>query len=184
MPLVGYVFWKGGQSWQRNLGPIIVAELLKPDPNGDFHVKVRNGGGDVVNCRTFLDNVTDSQGNRTGEITSPAEIYWSQTLKPMRLFGNKAGLAPVVSAETSTSTHRLWVRTIVTQFSEGKPVRIAGGMTLGKMGTFEKQRESYLTIRIVFYTPEENGIELMDKVLSFSVKPCPEPSPHYEVTAI
>src|SRR6266849_3210266 len=156
---------------ERTKGPLIATELRQPDANKTFHLVVRNDGRGTAICRVWLADVTDGQDNPTGEITSEAEIYWSETLELMRLFGRKQGLAAILTVYAD----KLRVNTIVNVEQNVRGVvsvqRAKGQMFVGESG--QREKEVRLTVRITFYKNDEKGDELTDKVLRFAVKPNP-----------
>ncbi len=75
------------RSWQRLNGPAIEARLFHPKLS-TWQLEVRNTRGGVAISRVFLQIVADGKDNDIGEVTSAVELYPSETLEPVRLFGN------------------------------------------------------------------------------------------------
>ena len=145
--------------------PVIELKLLSlvrfEEPLGEtFQVEVRSSTGRKVLARVFLDQITDSQGQSTGEVASKMEIYRSDTLEPMWLFGEEKGLAAVVSIErTNPSDPKLRINTKIV---------VEGKTSLGRV-ILKTQSETRLRFLVVFYGLD-GTTELIDDVFPVSFK--------------
>src|SRR6266404_3992587 len=69
--------------WRDWSGPEIEAKLLHPKPS-TWLFEVQNTRGGTAICLVYLQKVTDGKDNDSGEVTSPIELYPSETLDPVR----------------------------------------------------------------------------------------------------
>src|SRR5262249_9179321 len=132
-PGVIYATWVVAVAWDHTRGPIIEAEV-EPPRGHITHLRVRNAGGGMVRSRAWLKRVEDENDRPRPEVTSEVELYWSDNLDRVRLFGRADGLATLVSTAQTPEGHRLLVNTIIPERSGGGVTRKQGCFFVGDSG--------------------------------------------------
>jgi hypothetical protein len=153
-----------------------------------FQLEVRNEAWKAPFCRVWLDSVTDCQGRKRREVSSPVEISpTSKSPLTPRLYGQKTEPWAILTSDfRNEGIPRLRVNTIIMQeYVPGLSERTLGEMFIGEAVPLDQQEELILTYRVAFYSAEnDEASHLIDSVVLCLVKPDPPSPAKYRMTVL